>query len=145
MGRSVFSFAYLASSCEPWSKVYPRLNALQSPDSVPFSPDLVIFLRGEDFSISHQILRVYPIPLRSSNPQFQPFCHACFASCRTLISCTGIDQSGRKGIFPSNYVRLSGRTRPVGRSRLTCFVLLTFRSCSFDYRRSSILVFVLDE
>jgi hypothetical protein len=36
-----------------------------------------------------------------------------FASRRTLISHTGIDENGKKGIFPSNYVRLSvpGETR----------------------------------
>lgn len=40
---------------------------------------------------------------------------------------TGIDESGKKGIFPSNYVRLS-RTRSVYQNWLTYLVLLAFRS-----------------
>jgi len=33
--------------------------------------------------------------------------HTRFASCRILIPWVGVDENGKKGIFPSNYVRLS--------------------------------------
>lgn len=63
----------------------------------------------------------------------------CFVYCRTLISRTGVDKSGKKGIFPSNYVRLTnpGGTRPGRQNWLTHSIYLAFRSCWHDGREPS--------
>jgi len=60
--------------------------------------------------------------------------HICFTYCWTLTSRTGVDENGKKGIFPSNYVRLKipDGTRPGHQNGLTCSIHLAFRSCWLD-------------
>jgi hypothetical protein len=56
------------------------------------------------FRIVHQIDAWTSTP---RIPNFKPSCYICSTCCWMLIPHTGVDESGKKGIFPSNYVRLS--------------------------------------
>jgi len=76
-------------------------------DSAPltYPPHLVlIFPVNTSLScIGFDVFTSYPLDPRI--PSSDPYRHTCFSCCRTLISRIGINERGKKGIFPSNYVR----------------------------------------
>jgi len=146
------------------SAQYPRVSYYLAPPVIhmPGKPKLFLWGHGRHAQVSLLLAPSHPRSPSSSarfsrnisRARFDPSIlypfdpripnlkrprHIRFACCRTLISRTGIDESGKKGIFPSNYVRptTSDGIRPGHQNWLTRSMLLAFRSCLLDGRNSS--------